>query len=504
MSPRSTAYSRSRTLLTAAALGSSLLWLAACGGGGGSEGDAAPEPRQLPLDRLSVGAPLNGEAQVTVLKETDDDAGPYTATVTPADCASATVTGTSVAVSGKKVGTCELTIRAAVATTSIPIEVFDPFVLATDELELAYATEFTRTGSVYGLSFYQPAPQDPAFLALGTVVDRDASPGIGSRAVVVVKAKAGSSAVVPTMDYETHISGAVHRPICPTGYRALGLVWTVIVQKPTFPTACIRNDLTTMGRADTRIIGRVGSNDTTLAYAVDLPENPDPHTEHFFAPSTAVGVGANGPAEDGYVLKVKLPLVAETPAESWLPRLTDPLCSFTQRPLLVRSVRIPFQGVPNPNNLSDRDRATESPFYVLERNVTWTRLDCDTNTGTRDETRTQRYKTGISTSASTTFSSETGVEISSEVGIEFYGVSAKVGTTLSQTFGYSQTSEISQLAEFEDTREWIVPPLKSGALFQETSTFRFYKYTGKEMTFFKSTPAIGRSAFLVAEYPPAQ
>lgn len=485
--------------VTAVALVS--LLLGACGGGGGEDAAPAPEVRQLPLDRLSVGAPLNGEARVTVLKETDDDAGPYTATVEPADCAIATVTDTSVAVLGKKLGTCELTIRSAVTTTSIPVEVFDPFVLATDELELAYATDFAPNdaASMFYLS-YQPVPKDPSFLALGSVIQSVFGP-VYLRAEVVVRPKSGSSAVLPTLEYETQVGVAVHKPVCPTGYRALGWVWTA--QKPTFPTACIRNDLTTMGKADRRFSGLFGG--TIEGFFVDLPTNPDPHTEHFFAPGTAIGVGpTGGAAEAGYVLKVKLPLVAEAPARSWIPRLSDPLCGFTQRPSLVRSVRIPFLGVPNPNGLSNNQRARESPFYVLERHVTWTKLDCYVNVTDSDVVRTQKYTTGISTSASQTFSSETGVEISAEVGIEFWGASATVGTTLSQTFGYEQTTVVSEFSEHEDTRQWSVVPLKSGALFQETSTFVFYKYVGNEMAFFRSTPAIGRSAFVVTQYPPAR
>jgi hypothetical protein len=451
------------------------LLLGACGGGGGS-GDAAPAPeeRRLPLDRLSIGAPLNGEARVTVLKEIDADAGPYTATLTPADCGTSTVDGSGIVVSGLKVGKCELTIRAAAAAVSIPVEVFDPYVLATDELELAYTTEFAHIGNFGTLSFYRPVHRDPGFLAFGTVIG--SSVPVTQRAIVMVKPKQGSTAVLSTMEYETQISGAVHKAICPAGYRALGLVWTLKVEKPAFPTACIRNDLTTLGNNTRRIMD--GPN--LRAFAVDLPVSPDPHTEHFFPPDTAIGVAqGDKPAEDGYVLKVKLPVVAEAPRLVRLPVLLNSLCEFRPIPLSHTTVRIPFTAFPS--TLSDKERATTSPFYSLERYVAWSRVACLPNDVDRDRVETYEYKAGVTTAASQTYHQETAIEISFEAGVEIGAFSSKVGTTLSTSFGYSRTTEVSEFSERTVTDQWTIPARSSGAIFNQTSSFRLYRYAGKEM-----------------------
>jgi len=499
-----------RAWATAAAL-AALTALAACGGDGDPPASA---PRELPLDRLSIAAPVGGKEPVTVQPEVDADEGPYTVSTSDARCATAETVGVgTVQVKGVAVGSCSVTIRSAGgAAMTLPVEVYDPFVLDNGELVLTYTNQFVEVGQeiiLGGVIFYQPLPPD-GFTAFGTaIVDREHGEAVANKVVFVVKAK-NATAMVPTHAYEfvrRIASVSYYRPICPAGYKALGTVVNVPEPVAASPlaTACIREDLTTLGRNSRAIgVGFGSSAGAVFWWGVDPPLDPALSNVDL-APGTFLA-GFPWPAETAAVLSVKLPVVADVPRRAWRPRLTSNLCpppGWETRPVLTRTLLVPFTHIVGPAGMSAPVRAATSPFYRLERFVNFKMMACRYNDTSLEQPAAFTFTRGITRSESQAFETRTGVEVTFEAGITLKDLfNAGVTTKLSLEFGYTRTTEVSELQQEEGTFSFDAVPQATTAIFQDHTVFRVYQHAGDRTDLVGTTPPLHGMSFVVTQYPP--
>lgn len=495
-----------------------VLAVSSCGGGGGeaTESSAAVVPRELPLDRLSVAAPLGGTESVTVHAELDADRGPYAVSSSDPGCAVAATLGAgTVQVRGIGVGRCSVFVRAAGgAAAELPVEVYDPLVLDNGELVLTYTNRFVEVGEeiiLGGVTFHQPVPP-PGFVAFGSaIVDTERRERIADKVVFVVQART-PGAMVPTNAYELvrRFSGvAYYRPICPSGTRALG--WAVNVPEPAaaspLATACIRDDLTTPGR-NTRPIG-VGFGSGTEAvgwFGVDPPEDPA-LSNVFLAPGT-FAVGFPAATDTAAVLSVRLPVVADVPRRAWRPRLTSSLCpppGWETRPVLTRTLLVPFTHIAGPVGVSAPTRAATSPFYRLERFVNFRMVACRYNDTSIVQPAAFTFTRGITRSESDSFEVRTGIEVSYESGVTLKDLfNAGVTTKVSLEFGYTRSTEVAELQQSEGSFSFDAVPQATTAIFQDNTVFRVYRHAGDRTELVSATPGLLGMSFVVTQYPPPE
>jgi len=485
--------------------------VASCGGGGDPPATAA---RELPLDRISIAAPAGGKEAVTVQPEVEADEGPYTATTSDPACATATTVGSAtVQVTGVAVGACTVTIRSAGgAEMELPVEVYDPSVLDNGELVLTYTSQFVEVGEeiiLGGATFHQPVPRD-GFVAFGTaIVDRSRGEQVANKVAFVVKAK-NATAMVPTHAYEfvrriSHIS--YYRPLCPPGYKALG--WAANVPEPaaasSLATACIRDDLTTLGRNSRPIGVGFGSGANAVAWwGVDPPEDPALSNVHL-APGT-FAVGFPAPAETASVLSVKLPVVADVPRRTWRPRLTSSLCpppGWETRPVLTKTLLVPFTHIVGPAGVSAPTRAATSPFYRLERFVNFRMVACRYNDTSLQQPASFTFTRGITRTETDSFEVRTGIEVSYEAGVTLKDLfNAGVTTKLSLEFGYTRATEVAELEQSEGTFSFDAVPQATTAIFQDNTVFRVYRHAGDRTELVSATPGLNGMSFVVTQHPP--
>ena len=476
----------------------------------------------LLLSRLSVAVVPGGSETITV-SAADPGGLPDECSITCSDAsiATATISDSTISITGVGCGTAEVTVSSnSDETRTIPVQVYDQFILDTGELLVTFIDTFTYVWHDAGsdapnnLAFYQPVVPE-GFHALGTLAIPGWSNPSGNYAMMVVKAEDGSDALAEPTGYEfvwfyrifTQYMVSVWRPIPPPGYVALGAVAFQGQNPPPLDyVACVREDLTIDGEAGAYIWH---DEDTGMPYDLGVfrVDQPDagPHEFCYLTTGTFVGWNHwNAPPYDPvlHVLRVELPMLAEAPYQTYLPQLT----SFEEPPLespptMARAMLVPctiVNDIQYSGNL--RWRIANSPFYRLERHVFYKRLYHNHNTSSQPQTNSVTIISGVTTTESERFWTETSISVSVEAGISISAFSGKVSATVSRTFGYETQTSVAELEQREVQTSINTAPGTAAVCWQKYNRYVLFRHNGVN---YEEVYAweFGIDSYVVDDYP---
>ncbi len=497
---------------------------AACSGGkDGSAGGG------LLLSRVSVSVVPGGAEEIRVLQMEGRSAeGTFTAESSDEAVATATVSGAEITISGVGLGVCTVTVRSAEGPWQrIPVQVYDHHVLDTGELLVTFTDRFERIVDLpqvvyndaellireeqFVASVWRPVPPE-GFVALGSFMVRSIADPSGQEAVMVVRAKPGSDALVLTTEYDP-VYQLVYsskkgtrflRPRCPDGYRALGDVASYGTTIPwPYPTPCVRQDLTVLGAAESNIHTTSGQEVLSF-WNVDLP-NAGPHDGTHLAPGTFVlAQGTAAPSFDlaQNVLRVELPMLAEAPPQTFIPKLTDIVRPPLETPpLFAKAMLVPCTMTRDALHVDLPWRVANSPFYRLERHVFYKMLAFRYNEGSVLLPGSVVIRSGVTTEERNAFHTSTNVAISYEAGVQLGDfLSGKVTSTVSREFGYETQTAVTALSEKEVSTSFDTPPGKASVVWQEYNRYVLYRHVG---TMLEPVAAweFGMDSFVTDDHP---
>jgi hypothetical protein len=487
----------------------------------------APNDSSLNLSRLYVSV-VPGGGETIAICATDNDGAPDNCTITNGnpDIASATIGDSTIQITGVGFGRTNVTVSSSSGLSCVvPVQVYSPFVLETEDLEIGFVDQYTLrwndqgSGGTHDGSFFHPVTSN-GFRALGSLgcgPNGYPNPN-GIFAMMVVRAKPGhEDALAEPLDYQLvyndHGSGAsmygsFWTPIPPDGYIALGTVvanntWN----EPSLgDVVCVREDLTIPGEATDFIYDdrNTGASMYLGCWKIDQPP-AGPHDYAYITTGTFVAVGSwTRPTVSPvmYVLNIELPLLAESPYRSYTPTLSgyDTPPEETV-PMLGRAMLVPCTIVNDAiyqNNIAWR--VANSPTYRLERHVFYKLLYHNYNQTSELQTNSVTIRSGVTTTQSNTFYSETSISVSVEAGISFKAFSGKITATVSQTFGYETQTSVAELHEREVQSSINTPPGKAAALWQQYNRYVLKRHNG---TSFEPVAAweFGIDSYLTDEYP---
>ncbi len=488
-------------------------------------------PPSLLLNRVSVAIVPGGNELVAIVPvDPGDPHAPYTATSSDPAVATAAVDGANLIVTGVGLGTATVTVTGTGdARRTLPVQVYDHRAFDTGDLVITYADTFTKIvdlpnvvyndaeallhDEVIGASVWRTVP--PAgYHALGSLaVSPNADPN-GKKAVMVVKARPGSDALVLTTTYDPVYTvvwtkcarGArFWRPSCPAGYQAMGMVATYGVTPDwPYPTPCIRQDLTTGAAAGGTAIHTTSGQEVLSWWKVDLAD-VGPHSGLYLAPGSFVlAQGTAAPAFDPaiHVLNVKLPMLGEAPAQDFVPRLTSVMEPDAETPpRFAKAMLVPCSMVNDVLHADVPWRVANSPFYRLERHVYYKRLFHDYNQTSLVQPHQVTVTSGITTAQTNTVRESSNVSITAEAGITLKEIlSFKVAATVSKEFGYETQTSVSELVQKEVTTPIHTAPGKAAALWQQYNRYVLLRHEGTALSAVTAWE-FGIDSYVTDEYP---
>ncbi|MDH5684013.1 MAG: Vps62-related protein [candidate division WOR-3 bacterium] len=480
------------------------------------------EPKLL-LSNLSVSVVKQGTEIITIIaRDEHDSTQTFSVECEDEDIASVTKTDSTITVTGKNLGTTNVTVSCGNnLTRTFPVEVYNPKVLGADELIIQYVDQFEYRwcslgpGDTWGTSFYHPVTTD-GFHALGSFSFRELSNPTGKKAVVVVKAKDGSDALKPPVDYDSVWSnqgsgigdfGSLWNPVPPTGYKALGTVAQQGFDKPSLDeVVCVREDLAINGDCGE---GLFGGNNGRAKCMVYLIEPPDAGAKDSCFLSTGTFVGTEiFPRIPSFpvmnVLKIKLPMKKEGPNQDFAPKLTgyDTPPEVTV-PLMGKEMFVPWSLLKD-EQLSEIERYKDSPLYRLERQVFYKLLYHNYNQTSVQQENKFTIRSGITTSESQRIYNNTRIEINVQAGLRFryFAVSGylKTSVTVTKDFGYEKQTDVTELRETEVENTIFTPPGKAAALWQKYNRFILKRHNGTTFEPVESWE-FGIDSYITDEFP---
>ena len=335
--------------------------------------------------------------------------------------------------------------------------------------------------------------------------------------MTVVKAKPGSDALAEPLGYNwiyndynsgAYMYGSFWEPIPPEGYVALGTVVSVNTwNEPSLDAVvCVREDLTIPTQAGDFIYNDddTGASNDLSCWKIDQPD-AGPHEYAYLTAGTFVAVGNwTRPTANPvlHVLNVELPLLAEAPHQSYVPTLKGHGSPSEETILMMgKAMLVPHTAVSDEiygNNV--RWRVDNSPMYRLERHIFYKLQYHNYNQTSEVQTNSVTITSGVTTSESQSFWSETSVSLSVEAGISIMAFEAKTIATVSTSFGYETQDNVSQFTESSVESSINTPPGKSAALWQEYNRYILKRHNG---TGFEAVAAweFGIDSYVTDEYP---
>lgn len=439
--------------------------------------------------------------------------------------ATATLVDSTLRIEGLALGLTEVTVTGSNgAWRRLPVRVYSPSVLETQELSITYVDRYELRWNDLGShgdndgSFYHPVTKD-GYHALGTLaLGPNGYPNpSGTRAVMVVKPRPGhEDAVAFPVDYEliykdvgsgADMFGAFWRPVPPSGYVALGTVvsrnnWN----KPSLTdVVCVRKDLTMIGLAGAFVYNDVGTgaNMFLSCWSIDQPVS-GPHELAYLVTGTFVAVGNwTCPSANPMinVLKVDLPTLAEAPYQSYVPRLEgyDAPADETV-PTLGKAMLVPCSIINDRLHGDIGWKIANSPMYRLERCVYYKLLYHNHNQTSELQTNSFDVTTGVSQSEASRVWSETAISLSVEAGVSIKLVEAKVTATVSRAMGYETETSITEFKEKKVSTSVNIPAGKAGALWQKYTRYVLYRHVGTAIEPV-SVWEFGTDSYVTDEYP---
>ena len=472
---------------------------------------------------LNVALVMGGTETVCVTA-CDKNGNPesFTATSGNTGIASVVKLDSTFVVTGISYGSTKITVISnSGKSKEIPVTIYDPQILETDELLITFSQTFQfrwndqGSGGTHDGSFYHPICTND-FSPLGSLGFSGYYNPDGKHGIMVVKAKLGSDALAYPTDYTlvyndvgsgANNDGSFWAPVPPDGYKAMGLVAQSGYNKPSLTdVVCVREDLTVPGEAGAFIWNddETGANMDLGTWRIEPPV-AGPHENAYMSTGTFVGWSSWSPPSLHpvmNVLNVSLPMLAETPYQQYVPSLTgfDPPPDETV-PILAREMLVPCTIISDPlygNN--QMWRVTNSPFYRLERQVFYKLLYHNHNQTSIQQHNSYTRRYGVTTEESNEFWSETSISVTVEAGISIKMFEAKVSTTVSKSFGYSTMTSVSELEESEYESGVDVLPGKAVAIWQRYNRFVLKRHNGTSLEPVKAWE-FGINSFITDEYP---
>jgi hypothetical protein len=473
-------------------------------------------PGSLLLSRPAIAVTAGMSATVTVRSVDGAVAsGTYSAASGNESTASAVINGSAVTVTGKAVGTCSVRIANAAGDYSdLAVEVYDPATMDAGDLRLAVVDEFTLAAdraSAVGMCIWNPVAPN-GYYALGgyMTVGSTATNPSGSAAVLVVKdisAAQNALAVAASWNSTTNcLSVFSAHPIAGDGYAALGRYCILFgSSSPSITGVCVRKDLAVSGSISTILKQFTSGPNSWYWCGIEQP-NSSGHDGCYLAPGTFAHYyllnNAGATTDDGAnnVLCVDLQRVGASATQSYVPKLTSYESPPAETPeLFSRAVLIPCTAITD-SAKSVSWQVANSPFYLLERRVFYKPLYFNYNQTSTEQSNSVTISSGVESSKSTAFHTNTGVSISAEAGIELYAVSAKVTTTLSVEMGYETSSSVTELSEKSVATSINTPAGKAVACWQKFNRYTLYRHDGTSLEAVASWD-IGIDNYVTDEYP---
>lgn len=487
------------------------------------EPPAVTDNSDLLVDCLSIALVMQGTQTVTV-SALDKDGNPESFSVTSENVGIATVLKSDITFTVKGIdrGSTNIIITSNTGKIKqLPVIVYDFQVLETEELLITFSQTFEYrwndrgSGGTHDGSFYHPITTAD-FFPLGSLGFIGYYNPDGLLGVMVLKAKSGSNALAHPTDYTlvyndggsgANDDGSFWAPVPPDGYKAMGIVAQSGWNKPSLNTVvCVREDLTIPGEAGAFIWSdnETGANMDLGTWRIEPPV-AGPHENAYLSTGTFVGWNSWSPPSTHpvmNVLNVKLPMLAETPYQQYVPTLTGYNPPPTETvPILAREMLVPCTIVSDPLYTNNQMwRISNSPLYRLERQVFYKLLYHNHNQTsiTQHNSYTRRY--GVTTEESNEFWTETSISVTVEAGISIKIFEAKVSTTVSKSFGYSTMTSVSELEESEYQSGVDVLPGKAVAIWQRYNRLVLKRHNGTTLEPVKAWE-FGINSFITDEYP---
>jgi hypothetical protein len=484
---------------------------------------SSSQTTDLLLSRVQIALVSGGSETVSVLDPAGFQAsGTYSATSSDETVATVTATGNQVTVTGVGLGRTTVHVSGSGGSHDLPVQIYDPRVLETDELMLAFTDSFTASGMVleceqdlYPCAWgWQPVAPE-GYWTFGTyytkvdgnlpVVDPN-----GSQAAMVVKPKS-ATAIVAATSWD-NLGGRVplYRPVCPDGYKALGHQDGNANEAWRANFACVRSDLTSPGSVEQVkqgdapswwTIWKIVAQDPPAVPGSYFPTGSEFVSLYYYAnPSIIPDPAAN-------VLKVNFGLLDEAPPQIVVPHLTS-LTSLQgmennrdTAPTLARAMLVPCTAVSDAYWPDIPTRIAQSPFYRLEQQVFYRLKKFFYNQTSLVQEPYFELTKGVSDTETTRFSTETGVTVSFQAGVKLKVFEGSVTTSLSLTFGYSTETSVQEFQSETTHIPFAAAPGKATAVWQQYNRFVLYRHNGKAIEQVAAPVEIGTDTWVVDEYP---
>jgi hypothetical protein len=489
---------------------------------------AGEDKSELLVNSLSVALVPGGEQTVIVTAfDKDGNPGGFSVSSENSGIASVSKSDSIFTITGVDYGSTTITVTSfSGKSQEIPVKIYNPKILETDELLITFSQTFDLIGSLgfpfsTAGSFYNPVSTTDGFKPLGSLCISGTDNPDGTHGVMLVKAKDGSDALAAPVDYTllwaSDATGGISLwvPVPPDGYKAMGLV----AHSGTFPVkpsldavVCVREDLTVPGDAGEIVYQASNPFLSGVPYFRSWKIEPPisgPHENAYLSTGTFIAAIGSSSYPDPpsanpvmNVLNVQLPMLTETPYQQYVPKLTsfDPPPEETV-PILARSMLVPCTIVNDSLYAGDPSwRFSHSPFYVLERQVFYELRYHNYNQTSVLQHNSYTKKYGVTTTESQKFWSETGVSVSVEGGISIGIFSGKVTATVSTSFGYSTMTSVAELQEDDYTSSIDSPPGKAVAIWQRYNRFVLKRLNGTSLEPV-AVWEFGINSFVTDEYP---
>lgn len=394
------------------------------------------------------------------------------------------------------------------------------------ELALAFTTEFEfrwsdkGSGGKYDCGFWHPVPPE-GFYALGSIGLSSHEDPNGKVAALCVKgtlydgtdATLGAPLVRPTRytriwkDKGTNgkYTGSCWRPeYVPGGYYAMGDVFrpNYDISPDTDDVVCVRADLTHEALAGNLIWTDqgTGANKDFAAWTMMPTTDYTDSSLGLIAANTFVGMPTRTkPSGELALCVLKLPLPVEYADTPTPPQMTTSGKPDSETvPVVDRTVYVPFTAITDKRGRSVQWKVENSPFYAIQRLVSYDLLFYLDNDTSNPQTVTGQIEVGVSETNSETFSVTTGIEVSYSAGVSFIAES-EVSMTVSTELGFSNTTSVTEFKSDTLTRGIAAPSGTEAALWVTA-------YELQPVDAFGTAVADGLkldvNAFYASQYPP--
>ena len=387
----------------------------------------------------------------------------------------------------------------------------------TDEFRYAWKDEGSR--GRYDGSFWTPISRATGYRPLGGIGFHGYSDPNGNQWALCV-AGAVDDAVAAPIGYEriwkdtdsgADDDGSCWRPIPPNdGYKACGDIFMRGHDTPPPTTAvwCVRKDLVHSGVVGDLIWNNADTDSAPFgAWQIDTPVPYVDAECGLFAAHTYVGVPSQDPPRGGVevnVLQVPVPVTMRVdPAPPVLTSYDSP--PLETEAVIDRIVTVPFTAISD-QNATISYQVTTSPFYTITRTVYYSLFLFANNQTSTQQTKSRAVAVGITNTQTEAFASETAVTVGFESGVALgeapFVYSGKVSASITQRFGYQQSTSVAEFESVTLNDLLMIPPKHAAASWGLTYALQVFRGDGSAV----SLPLIfnDNGSFVDSQFPFAE